>query len=136
MDIDVGQLSEAINDKADRDIMNLTTSGYAKGSGLAMPSNRHIDLTLGASGTTYTAPSNGYIGVATQNQGATGSYQAFITVLAENNTDTLGRINLGAYSHYTGGCLQPIKKGQKFQYTYESNLSTLIFRFIYAEGEE
>ena len=29
-------------------------------SQLSMPSNKYIDLTLGASGTTYTAPANGY----------------------------------------------------------------------------
>lgn len=31
---------------------------------MAMPSNKYIDLTLGASGSTYTAPANGYFQLA------------------------------------------------------------------------
>ena len=33
-------------------------------SGAGMPSNKYIDLTLGASGSTYTAPANGYFQLA------------------------------------------------------------------------
>ena len=36
-------------------------------SGWGMPSSRYINLTLGASGTVYTAPANGYFAVHTDN---------------------------------------------------------------------
>jgi hypothetical protein len=95
-----------------------------------------VDLTLGASDTSYTAPADGYIGLATYNPNTTGSYQAYITIFAENGVDILGQINVSTINFYTGGCMQPIKKGQKFIYYHEPNVRTDLFRFIYAVGSQ
>ena len=124
--IDAGRIGEQLATKTD----------MLQASGAGMPSSRYIDLTLGASGTEYTAPANGYIGLATFNPNTTGSYQAYIAIYAENGVDILGRINVCTINYYTGGCMQPIKKGQKFIYYYESNVQTHLFRFIYAEGSK
>jgi hypothetical protein len=96
-------------------------------AGMAMPSNKYIDLTLGASGTTYTAPANGYLSyvIATQNPNmyfelhgllGTGSYGG-------------GNVTYG----YRG--FMPLKKGEVVT-IYYLNCSTSLFRFVYAEGSK
>lgn len=95
----------------------------------AMPSNKYIDLELGASGSTYTAPANGYY---TLNASVSG----FIQIVVTNNG-----INL--YSDYrsltdalmTNEIFIQIKKGQNIIVNYGSISQTNRFRFIYAEGE-
>ena len=52
--IDAGRIGEQLATKTD----------MLQASGAGMPSNRYIDLTLGASGSTYTAPANGYFQLA------------------------------------------------------------------------
>lgn len=94
----------------------------------AMPSNKYIDLELGASGSIYTAPANGYY---TLNASVSG----FIQIVVTNN-----EINL--YSDYrsltdalmTNEIFIPIKKGQNIIVNYGSISQTNRFRFIYAEG--
>lgn len=60
-DINVGAISESLNNKVDLNQLNTNTQGLEYLSGLGMPSSKYIDLTLGASGTTYTAPANGWV---------------------------------------------------------------------------
>ncbi len=59
--INAGAVLGQLSNKADIDASNFNADGKSLLSGLGMPSNRYIDLTLGASGATYTAPANGYI---------------------------------------------------------------------------
>lgn len=55
-----GTLQYSGTEVAKADASNFTSAGTTTLSSYGMPSTRYIDLTLGASGTTYTAPANGY----------------------------------------------------------------------------
>lgn len=131
VDIDIGQLSEAINDKADRDINNLTDSGYAKGSGLGMPSTRYIDLTLGASATTYTAPANGYILYIATSSG--GGEQIILRDESIDHNTKLGQ-SIARGSSDGLVIFVPLKRGTIFSVEY-STPTPIMLRFIYADGE-
>jgi hypothetical protein len=50
-----------ISNAANKSLSNLVGAGTSRGAGWAMPSDTYEDLTLGASGTTYTAPANGWV---------------------------------------------------------------------------
>lgn len=51
---------EVTADFANTSLSNLTNAGKIVGSGLGMPSGIHISVPVGASGSSYTAPANGY----------------------------------------------------------------------------
>jgi hypothetical protein len=138
-----------LNNKADRDLSNLSTTGQSildnKANvslsnvnnnakilmgGLGMPSNKYIDLTFGASGSTYTAPANGYYNIARQ-VSAQGQYVDLV-----NNTtgffvsmqkDAVGMIRISI----------PVRKGDVLQINYTTaGGSNNFFRFFYAQGSE
>ena len=93
----------------------------------SMPSSRYIDLTLGASGSTYTAPANGYVVL----RKATTQVSQFI----EYDSDGIYINSWTPYATANLAFCQAIKKGSVFKIGYNAGGSTLIFRFIYAEGE-
>lgn len=96
----------------------------------AMPSNKYIDLTLGASNTTYTAPANGLI-VLNKSIVQNTSAPEFINIYV--NDILRDKIN-SALSHQT--CLSSlVKKGDIIQIQYTATGATNMFRFIYAQGE-
>ena len=95
-------------------------------AGWSMPSNKYIDLTLGASGTEYTAPANGYINIS-RTSSASGQYISGYT-----------GINSSVYSTASGQTLRlsmPVRKGASFQINY-SAATAGFFRFVYAKGEQ
>lgn len=93
----------------------------------AMPSNRYIDLTLGASGTTYTAPADGwfYINKASSAAGQN-VVMAQSTVYQVSQTQSVS----GADTHL----MCPVAKGDVITITYTLGGTTNAFRFIYANG--
>ena len=93
----------------------------------AMPSDRYLDLTAGASGTTYTAPADGYL-VARATATATGKYLELIG----------GRMN--SLVHSGAGSLDlsvyiPVQKGTIVTMYYSTNTPSLV-RFIYTQGSK
>lgn len=100
-------------------------------SGQAMPSNKYIDLTLGASGTSYTAPANGWF-THQRTAGTANTGMRFSNV-------TVGSLGSACLSSTTAGTCAvtvPAKKGdQVFLYYNATGTGLNIFRFIYAEGE-
>lgn len=99
-------------------------------SGWGMPSSRYIDLTLGASGTTYTAPANGWI-FLDKNAANT----QFIEIIVTYN-------NILLYYQYEFANIDrslqliiPIKRGYTFNVNYNATGETYRYTFIYAEGE-
>lgn len=102
----------------------------AQAAHAAMPSDKYIDLTLGASGTTYTAPADGWISFA-KKLTATGQF-------VNLSNDTIGMATMGcnASDGYGGNtsCFIPCKKGDKVVTWYTAGGDFLVLKFIYAEG--
>lgn len=117
-DIDFGQISEALNDKVD-----LSGSWGA-------PSGQYIDLTLGASTSTYVAPADGWFvaQVRIANVGGTcrlSNVEASLVWRSHNSS-----------ANQVCACSCPAKSGQSVVYEYstpssEKPLNTL--KFVYAQ---
>ncbi len=96
------------------------------GSGFGFPSGRYDNLTLGASGTNYTAPANGYVLLSRYST----AQSQYCQLLGSGVSPTM-------YSFGADGLCTvylPIRKGQNFIANYTTPTKDL-FRFIYAEGE-
>ena len=119
--IDAGRIGEQLATKTD----------MPQASGAGMPSSRYIDLTLGASGETYTVPANGWVYFARKN---INGYVALLTYI--NNDKNNIKISTGQAT--TGGvsqCYIPVRKRDEFIATYHGG-EAYYFRFIYAEGSK
>lgn len=93
-----------------------------KNSSWGFPSNRYIDLTLGASGTEYTAPANGIFYAAS----SVGSVRLYTNSFSISSNILTG--------NWGGQAFMPVKTGDKVGVAY-TNSSTIV-RFIYAEGSK
>lgn len=96
-------------------------------AGWAMPSTSYEDLTLGASGSTYTAPANGWFVVIKQANGS-GQY------LNLKGDSIEVRTSVGNSSE-TLASIIPVKKDEVVTVKYNLSGQTWGFRFVYAEGE-
>ena len=109
----------------------LKQSDKSQISGWGMPSNKYIDLTLGASGSTYTAPANGWYFLSFN----TASKDDGMIMYASNNYSVSG----GALA-FAGWkqCIIPVRKGEPCNITYQRTGTDYetTFRFIYAEGSK
>ena len=134
IDIDIDKIAEDLNDKADIGLGNtvghLTTAAKSYFAGIGMISTRYTDLSLGDSGTEYTALVNGWV------------YVAWNNVTSDGGGSSLDIQNpaVCTYTTSTGWqrhCL-PVQKGQKFRVYYgsASGRTLNVFRFYYAEGEK
>lgn len=99
------------------------------GSGFGFPSDRYDDLELGASGTEYVAPANGYFYID-KITSSTNQYFNFT-----NKTVGYG---LTFQPNASGAVIRfpfKAKKGDVISAVYSAAGATQAFRFIYAEGE-
>ncbi|MBQ0113373.1 MAG: hypothetical protein KBT03_09610 [Bacteroidales bacterium] len=101
-------------------------------AGFGMPSDRYIDLTLGAGSTTYTAPANGYVALRFGSNSSSGLHFVHIFEYNTNRGNTLLTTNPSLTSLYIS---LPIKKGNTFVVSY-GQITSEAFRFYYAEGEQ
>ena len=94
-------------------------------SGWSLPSENSIDLTLGATGTEYTAPANGWV--------------TFTRALGDREHITMSSNDVAAVFVSYGSQIPtisiPVIKGAKFKVTYLGTGTTHKFKFIYAQGE-
>ena len=94
-----------------------------------MPSSRYIDLTLGASGATYTAPANGTFSLWRNNK--TESQLLGVIINVSKNYGSYLTLPSGAGDGYVN---LSVEQGDivavKYAGTFEG------FRFIYAEGDQ
>ena len=98
-----------------------------------MPSNKYIDLTLGASGTRYTAPANGWFSLDTWTTSTkTAYYQLF------NSTSNLALLAVPAQGHaYQQKGFIPCKGDDVVALVYANIDATRTkWRFIYSQGEQ
>ena len=128
IEVDIDEVVTDLNGKADVDLTNVNNNGTSRGAGWAMPSSTYIDLTLGASGTNYTAPANGYYAIRMTSTGA-----QFISMFNNNNGAQSYQVLPG--SGWEAGTHIEAKKGQIISIAYNCPTKNM-FRFIYAVGSE
>ena len=102
IEVDIDEIATDLNGKADVDLTNVNTSGTSLGAKWAMPSSTYEDLTLGASGATYTAPANGWVQATTTNTATANHYIYLGANYAMGNAGI------------TISVLTPLRKGQQF----------------------
>lgn len=133
--VDIDEIATDLNGKADVDLTNVNDSGTSKGAGWAMPSSTYVNLTLGASGTTYTAPANGYYQIA-KNSTASGQYVLIGHQVDDGSTGINGVRLWSSANGQSLATMLPCKKGDKIVVVYTAGGNTDWFRFIYAVGSE
>lgn len=133
--LDASKVMNAIN--------NVIPNNPSLISSYSMPSDKYIDLTLGASGSTYTAPANGYFQVC--GVGGTDNVASALGIYLASNNENFTNSPISARETSWGVqfmCVTlPVTKGDivgvnwsdvTFIYSGYSNLG---LKFIYAEGE-
>ena len=111
------------------DAINFNNSGRALLTSLGMPSGRYIDLTLGASGSTYTAPANGWFWFSK----IAGTNLFGVGIENKRNGMIIGS-DAGAPG--SGNAVMPVLAGDNVVVRYSATGETLGFRFIYAQGDQ
>nr|DAH64342.1 MAG TPA: tail fiber protein [Caudoviricetes sp.] len=127
--IDITELANDVAGKADISLSNLSATGKSVVASLAMPSSRYIDLTFGASGTTYTAPADGWVflwRICSGQGGIAGLYGRVVSIFSGDANEEF--------------CIYiPVAKGEVFNIYYaelKTGQSTDYFRFFYANGSQ
>ena len=117
--ITTGGLLNAVIDKVDAE----------QAARASMPSEKHIELTLGASGTTYDAPADGwfYLNLIAQNLSNFSLY---------NSTSLYGVGDVVGGQNYAMQLLLPCKKGDIVRTEYQLAPNSYGFKFIYANGSQ
>lgn len=129
--VDIDEIATDLNGKADVDLTNVNNAGTSKSAGWAMPSNTYKNLTLGSSGTSYTAPANGWF-YFSKNAGASGKYISIKNSTACNmQTELISNASNNVLHTYL-----PVSKGDTVIVEYDATGTTNLFRFIYAQGSE
>lgn len=126
--VDIDEIATDLNGKADVDLTNVDNSGNILMAKASMPSATYDNLTLGASGTEYTAPADGWISFVKQ---ATGNQYFQFT---NQTANWFNNVN-GSNGQYIS-ILCPVKKSDVFKIAYDLGGGTAQFRFIYAQGSE
>ena len=128
--INAGAVLGQLSNKADIDASNFNAAGKSLLSGLGMPSGRYIDLTLLASGSSYTAPANGWFSAHCATKASSSCYLL-------NNTNGINAAGTVIEQLTDGRCYIPVNKGDVINFFYNRmDVSKGAFlRFIYAEGE-
>lgn len=111
-------------------VANMSDTANIYMSGMGMPSDTYIDLTLGASGSTYTAPANGYIFLNKSSSGA-GQYTGIT-----NNTSGLITEQISTANYQNLPCSLECGQGDSLTVEYTAGGALISFRFVYAQGSE
>lgn len=96
-----------------------------------IPSSQYTSLTLGATGSTYTAPANGWF-VLQKRQGA--STYNYNSIKVQDGTLEY-KTNVGGNEWALASLVVPVKKGQTVKIDYTTTGLTEAFKFVYAESE-
>lgn len=130
-EIGENDLAFTLDDKlsADIDLMNITDGAKELMANASMPSGTYIDLTLGSSGATYTAPADGWLMLRKKSSGS-GQYIAF-----ENIASSLVGKSISTTTQELAAFV-PVKAGDEITVTYNAGGDTNKFRFVYSVGSE
>lgn len=125
--LDATTLIHELDDSTEATIVDSSNvSTYA--TGLPFPSNRYIDLELGASGTQYTAPADGWYSLTKES-----------TAVHQNITLESGGLRTTSVATGPGGWCSvfiPVRRGDKVTISYNMGGRTVYNRFVYAEGAQ
>jgi len=127
--VDIDKIATDLNGKADVDLSNVSNSGTSRGASWAMPSDKYIDLTLGAAGSIYTAPADGWV-IAQIYPAPAGA-----RIQIQANNLLYGFIFVSPSNGSILRATMPVRKGQKYSVGYTAGTFNL-HRFIYAQGSE
>ena len=118
-----------LNRKADRSLSNVDNTANILMAHNAMPSDKQIELTLGASESKYVMPADGYIHISKVYDNVTGGYLQVIVHTATNYYDVFS-------DNLTWGTslLVPVWGHSTVEIIYNLNGNTVAFSFIYAQG--
>ena len=130
--VDVGTIAEGLNNKADVDLLNVTDSGKSLFIHNSSVSGTYEDLPVGAHGTYYTAPEDGwFVVISTNSQTANGS------IGLKNSSNGIINQTFIANTNSVYGAAISVAKGQSVQgYYYGQDISTLTIRFVYLVGNK
>jgi hypothetical protein len=117
---------------ANADLSNLTVTGKSVVSNLPMPSNSYVNLTLLASGSTYTAPADGYVQLS---KNATAANQTVWLYHAEQNQELMSSFAIVPTAQDAVDVWLPVASGHTFKVSYTLGGTTQRFVFVYARGE-
>ena len=127
--VEIGAITEALNSKVDTDVGNTNATGNAVIANYAFPSSYFEDMTLLASGQTYTAPADGWfcLRITATAAGQFAGLRTSIKVVEErystSNSDVLSM-------------MFPAAKGTSVEARYNAGGSVTAFGFLYAKGSE
>ena len=130
-----------INGKADVDLSNVNNTGRARAAGWALPSETYVSLTLGASGSTYTAPANGWVQLTVTSDSSSATSLAYIAVIYDNQDGICMKSFVPPNLSNAIDIYVPVSKGETFLVGYAAietfgTHETDRFEFIYAVGSE
>lgn len=130
------------------EVVNKSPDNNAYMAHMAMPSDKYIDLELGASGATYTAPADGWIYIRRFSDSTNTATNAYLSVANTTSDGTVvNRIDSRAvpndWTKQKSGLMEiliPVKKDQSYILTYR-DFSAVVndscyFRFFYSVGSE
>lgn len=95
----------------------------------SFPSSRYTDLTLDISGTSYTAPADGWY-VFNKTTGVANAYIAI-----RNSEQNMTMFSSHPATTFGLSAFLPVSKGASVIVTYSATGATNFFRFVYAQGE-
>ena len=136
IEVDIDEIATDLNGKADKDFSNVDDDGSSRGASWAFPSETYTNLTLGASGATYTAPANGWVQVT---QAFSSSGATLVIAVVGTNQDIVCMDSHANSTNISINAFIPVSKGQTFKVNYTGTLASSQwnrFQFIYAQGSE
>lgn len=108
-----------------------TKTNASQAAHAAMPSTKKVTLTLGASGSTYVAPADGYFYLRGWSE------QTIMLQLQYEDATTKDIAIVSREAGHTATVCLPAYEGRKVYAMYENiNAYDLTFMFIYANGAE
>lgn len=126
VEVDIDNIVTDLNQKVDKSSM-VDAGSYI--AGCAMPSDTYVDLTLGSSGATYTAPANGWFNIGGIGSSTTQGYVFMFCNATSIKMEAPCSSGLGV------NLSLPVKKGDVMTINYAFLATGAVFRFTYAEGE-
>lgn len=113
-----------------------TRTNSVEAAAASMPSDKYIELTLGASGQTYTAPANGWF-IFDKAATAANQYAALYNTGKSADVSTLKSIAQTVIPIASNlGLTIPALKGDIVHLDYTLAGNTMVWRFVYAEGNQ